>query len=113
MLEPRIGLRDATLEPAHRRLLVLRRSPLRVEMDELDQILKREVREFASGVFSQPQCSSLDCSLEPDVSVGLRGQERMFALTGAACWLYSPAEPDVVPDGAAPGSSPYLGAFFV
>ena len=56
-------------------------------MDELQRVLERQVRELASGVLGQPQCSALDRSAEADVSVGLGGQERMFAYsrTGQRC----------------------------
>ena len=48
-------------------------------MDELQKILERQVRELASGVLSEPERSTLDRSAEANVSVGLGGQERMFA----------------------------------
>ena len=48
-------------------------------MHELQRVLERQVRELASGVLGQPESSALDCSAEADVSVGLGGQERMFA----------------------------------
>jgi hypothetical protein len=49
-------------------------------MHELQRILERQVRELASGVFSEPECSALDCTAEANVGVGLGGQERMFTL---------------------------------
>ena len=48
-------------------------------MYELERVLERKVRELAGGVLSEPQGSALDRSAEADVSVRLRGQERMFA----------------------------------
>ena len=51
-------------------------------MDELQRILERQVRELASGVLGQPQCSAFDRSAEADVSVRLCGQERMFTGLG-------------------------------
>ena len=48
-------------------------------MDELQRVLERQVRELAGGVLGQPQSSALDRSAEPDVRVGLGGQERMFS----------------------------------
>lgn len=47
-------------------------------MDELQRVLKRQVRELASSVLSQPQRPSLARSAEADVRVGLGGHERMF-----------------------------------
>ncbi len=67
------------LEPAKRSSFVLRRSALRVQMDELQRVLEWQVREFASGVLGQPQSAALDRSAETDVRVGLGGQERMFS----------------------------------
>jgi hypothetical protein len=49
-------------------------------MDELQRILERQVREFASGVLGHPQRPTLDRSAEADLSVRLRSQERMFPL---------------------------------
>ena len=48
-------------------------------MDELQRVLERQVRELAGGVLGQPEGSALDRSAEADVSMGLGGQERMFA----------------------------------
>jgi len=79
VLEPRRAFRQVALEPAQRGLLVLRRSALGVEMDELERILEREVRKVAGGVFSSPQRSALDRSAEADAGVRLGGHERMFA----------------------------------
>ena len=60
-------------------------------MDELQRVLKRQVRKLASGVLGQPECSALDRSAETDMRVRLRGQERMFARLG----LVFPAADDV------------------
>jgi hypothetical protein len=59
-------------------------------VDELQEILERKIRELASGVLSEPQSLSLDCSAEADVRMGPCGQERMFAclfcpVDGAVC----------------------------
>lgn len=48
-------------------------------MDELQRVLEREVRQLASGVLGHPQRPALDRPTEADVSVGLRGHERMFS----------------------------------
>jgi hypothetical protein len=48
-------------------------------MDELQSILERQVRQLAGGVLGEPECATLDRAAEADVSVGLGGQERMFA----------------------------------
>ena len=48
-------------------------------MDELQQILEREVRELACRVLSEPERPTLDRSTEADVGVRLRSQERMFS----------------------------------
>lgn len=48
-------------------------------MDELQDILKRQVRELARRVLNQPQRPALDRAAEADLSVRLRGQERMFS----------------------------------
>ena len=53
VLEPGPGFRQIPLEPPHRRLLVLRRSALGVEVDELC-VLERQVRTLASGVVGKP-----------------------------------------------------------
>ena len=44
VLEPGRALRDVPLQPPHRRSLLPRRSTLRVEMDELQKLLKRQIR---------------------------------------------------------------------
>jgi hypothetical protein len=82
MSRSRRAFREVSLEPAQSRLLVLRRTALGVEMDELQEVFERQVREFASGVLGQPQNSALDRSAKADVSVGLGGHERMFAESG-------------------------------
>ena len=46
-------------------------------MHELQRVLERQVRELASGVLSQPECSALDRSAEADVSVGLGGHKNV------------------------------------
>ena len=79
MLQPRRAFGQVTLEPPHRRLLALRRPALGVHVDELERVLERQIREFASSVLSQPESSALDGTTEADVRVRLRGQERMFA----------------------------------
>jgi hypothetical protein len=38
-------------------------------MDELERVLERQVRDLASGVFSEPECSALDGATEADVRV--------------------------------------------
>jgi hypothetical protein len=35
-------------------------------MNELQEILERQVRQFAGGIFSQPQCATLDRAPEAD-----------------------------------------------
>ena len=52
--QPWRALGEIALEPAHRRLFVLRRAALRVEMDELQEVFQRQVRELASSVLGQP-----------------------------------------------------------
>jgi hypothetical protein len=47
-------------------------------MHELQGVLERQVREFASRVLRKPQRPSFDCSAKTNVRVGLGGQERMF-----------------------------------
>jgi hypothetical protein len=49
----------------------------------LERVLEREVGELAGGVLGHPQCAALDGAAEADVGVGLRRQERMFALLDA------------------------------
>ena len=71
----RIALLEVPPEPAQRRLLILRRPTLSIEMHELQRVLERQVRELASCVLCQPERSALDGSAETNVS----GQERMFA----------------------------------
>src|SRR5262249_44535353 len=80
VLQPGRALADVALEPAHRRLLVLRRSALGVQVDELERVLEREVRQLAGGVLCQPQRAALDRPAEADLGVRLRGHERMFSL---------------------------------
>jgi hypothetical protein len=48
-------------------------------MDELQRIMKLQVRQLAGRILGQPERSTLDRSAEADVSVRLGGQERMFA----------------------------------
>jgi hypothetical protein len=48
-------------------------------MDELQNILEREIRQLASRVLGQPESAALDRSAEADVRVGLGGHERMFS----------------------------------
>ncbi len=52
VLKPGRALGQVTLQPTHRRPLVLWRTTLRVEMDELQKILEWEVRQLAGGVLS-------------------------------------------------------------
>ena len=85
VLQRRRALREIPLEPAQRRPLVLRRPARGVEVDELQCVFEREVRELASGVLCQPQCAALDRSAEASVRVGLRVHERMFSTQAAAC----------------------------
>ena len=49
-------------------------------MDELQEIFKRQIRELASRILRQPECSAFNRSTEADLRVGLGGQERMFSL---------------------------------
>ena len=78
VLEPGRAFCQVTLKPTHRRSLELRRSALGVEMDELEGVLERQVRQLARRVLGGPQSSALDRSAEADVSVGLGSHERMF-----------------------------------
>jgi hypothetical protein len=48
-------------------------------VDELEQVLKRQVRELASSILSEPERSALNRLTKPDLRVRLGGQERMFA----------------------------------
>ena len=48
-------------------------------MHKLEEIFEREIGQFASRIFSQPERPTLDSSTETDLRVGLGGQERMFA----------------------------------
>ena len=50
-----------------------------MDMDELERILERQVRELASGILGGPERPALDGSPEADVSMRLRGHEHMFA----------------------------------
>jgi hypothetical protein len=79
VLERRRLLGDVSLQPPHRRLLVLRRPALGIQVDELQKVRERQVREVAGGVLGQPECSALYRSTEADVSVRLGGHERMFS----------------------------------
>ena len=65
--------------PPPRRRLSLRGAALEVEVDELQEVFKRQVWELASRVLSQPECSALDRSAGANVRVWLGGQERMFS----------------------------------
>jgi hypothetical protein len=76
--EPRCALSQVTLEPSERTTLVLGRAALRVQLDELEGILERELRKLTSRIFGHPEGSALDRSAEADVRVRLRRQERMF-----------------------------------
>ena len=60
-----------------------RLSALGVEMDELKSVLKRQVRELACCVLSQPECPALDRSAEANASVGL-SQSSNICTHGAA-----------------------------
>jgi hypothetical protein len=64
VLEPRRAFRQMTLKPAQRRLLTLRRPALRVQIDKLKKIFKRQVRELAGCVLAEPRCPPLDGSAE-------------------------------------------------
>ena len=80
VLKLRRAFGQIALEPPHRRPLVLRRSALRVQVDELQGILEREVRQLAGGVLGQPECSALDRASEADVGVRL-SRHRTYVLT--------------------------------
>ena len=67
-------------------------SLLDVEMDELERVRKRQVRELARGVLGHPERSTLERSTEADVSVRLRGHERMFS------WIQSRSGRGVMSD---------------
>jgi ATP-dependent DNA ligase len=54
------------------------RSALGVQVDELQCVLEREVRELAGRVLGHPQSSALDRSAEAHMGVRLGGQERML-----------------------------------
>jgi hypothetical protein len=79
VLEPGRAFRQIPPEPSQRRLLVLRRSPLGVEVDELEGIFEPEVRKFAGRILGHPESSALDRTAEADVCVRLGGEERTFA----------------------------------
>jgi hypothetical protein len=79
MLKPRRTLSEIPLKPAHRGTLVLRRSSLRVKVDESQRVLEREVRQLSRGILGSPECATLNRTAEADVSVRLGGQERMFS----------------------------------
>lgn len=49
------------------------------QMDELQGVLERKVRQLACRVLGRPQCPVFDRSSEEDVRVGLRCHERMFS----------------------------------
>jgi hypothetical protein len=70
--EPGRAFGQVPLKPAHRRLLVLRRSALRVELHELQGILERQVRQLAGCVLREPECSALDRTAEADLGVRVR-----------------------------------------
>jgi hypothetical protein len=50
VLESRRALAEVALEPAQRRLLVLRRPAISVELHELEGVLERYVRELPGSV---------------------------------------------------------------
>jgi hypothetical protein len=78
VLQPRRALGQIPLKPSQSCSLVLRRSALGVEMDKLERVLKRQVRQLAGGVLGHSQGTSLDRAAEVHVRVGLGGHERMF-----------------------------------
>jgi hypothetical protein len=45
-------------------------------MDELQSVVERQVRQFASCVLGHPKGTSLDRAAEADLSLRLRGHER-------------------------------------
>ena len=80
-------LDQVALQPPQRRLLVLRRTTLGVEVNSLERVLEREVREFASGVLGMPEGAALDRAAEADLSVGLGGNEHMFSRPASAYFV--------------------------
>ena len=79
--EPSVKYRSSQRSAAP---LVLRRPALGVEVDELERVLERQVRELASCVLGEPECTALDRSAEADVRVRLGGHERMFSFDAPA-----------------------------
>jgi hypothetical protein len=72
VLEPRRAFAQVTLEPTHRRPLVLRRSTLGVEVDERERLFERQVRELAGSVLSSPEGPPLDGSAEANLWMRFR-----------------------------------------
>jgi hypothetical protein len=79
MLEPGLVLREVALEPAHSGALVLRRTTLSVEVDELERVLERKVRQLTGGILSSPECSALDRTAEANMRVR-RSRHRTYVL---------------------------------
>jgi hypothetical protein len=50
-----------------------------VQVDELERVFERQVRQLARGVLSHPQRSALDSAAEADLSMTFRSHKRMFA----------------------------------
>ena len=76
---------DVPRRKYEKRLLTVRihRSGWNAERN-LDSAVRREL---ASRVLSRPQSAALDGYAEADVSVGLRGHERMFSWTQPVLWV--------------------------
>jgi hypothetical protein len=89
-------LRQIANEPPPRGRLELRRSPLTVEVDELERVRERQVRKLPRSVLGQPQRPTLDRASETHLSVGVGGHvERMFSCRRAACRRCRSVDPDV------------------
>jgi hypothetical protein len=79
--EPSVRYRSS-----HRRTAALSYfgDPLGIQMDQLQKILERQVREFTGGILGHPECSTLDGAAEPNLRVGLGDHERMPMPEGKA-----------------------------
>jgi len=78
MLEPRRALSQVSLEPSHRSPLVLGRSALGVEVDELQSVLEWDIWQLARGILGHLQSSALDRTTEATDGLWLFSQTHRF-----------------------------------
>ena len=69
--QARRSLAQVANESWPRRRLALRRPAFRVQLDELECVRERQLREFASGIFSQSERPAINCAAKADVSLSL------------------------------------------